>query len=112
MADDGLERLQVLGRVAVELNVGDMARVRERVVRRLDLYLVERADVVAHRHVEAVRVVVAVGDALDGAVARAVHAHEAAGQALGGRGYQAVVHLALGRQAVQVAAHVPDDLEP
>ena len=78
---------------------------------RLDLDLLERADVVVHRHMEAVRVVVAIGHTGDGAVARAVHAHEAPGQALSGRGDERVVHAALARHAVHVVAHVPHDLQ-
>ena len=76
MADNGLERLKVVAGVAIKLHVADVAAVRKRVIRSLDSYLVERADVVVHGHMEPVRVVVAVGHTGNNAVAGAIHAHE------------------------------------
>ena len=110
-AHDALEGLDVLGRVAVEFDVADVARVAERVVRRLDADLVVRADGIPDRNVEGVGVVLAVRDAGDLAVALAVHADEAAGQALGGRGEQGEVHAhGLGLVVAEIA-HALDDHE-
>ena len=111
VADDAFEGLQVVGWVAVELDVADVAAVGERVVGRFQGNLVEGGDVEVHRHVEAVGVVVAIGHAGDDAVTLAVDAHEATGQALGRRGDERVVHAALLRDAVAVAAHVAHDLQ-
>ena len=102
VTDDRLERLEVVGRVAVKLDVGDVAAVGQRVIRRLDGDLVEGRDVVIHRHVEPVGVVVAIRNAGDHAVALAVDAHETARQPLGRRGDERVVHAALTRDAIAV----------
>ena len=110
-AHDGLERLDVVGGVAVELDVADVAGVRQRVVGRFLLDLLVRRDGEPHGNVERVRVVLAVGHAGDLAVALLVHADEAAGQALGGRGEQAVVEARLLGALVAELAHVADDLE-
>ncbi|MPN35146.1 hypothetical protein SDC9_182641 [bioreactor metagenome] len=80
--DDLLEGFEVLRRVSVQLDIGDMARVGQRVVGRFDADLIVRADREIHRDVEAVGVVVAVGHALDLAEAFGVHAHKAARKAL------------------------------
>ena len=50
-ADDFLEGLDVLRRVAVHLDVGDMPCVLERVIRCLDADLIIGADVVVDGHV-------------------------------------------------------------
>ena len=76
-------------RVAVQLDIGDMAGVGQLVIRRLQPDLLNCAEIgIVHRHVEAVGVVFAVGNARDHAVLLAVDAHKASGQALGGRGEQ------------------------
>ena len=110
-ADDRLERLQILRRVTVQLDVADVAAVGERVVGRLQGDLVVGGDIEVHRHMEAVGVVVADGHARDNAVAGAVDANEAAGKAFGRRGDERVVHATLLRHAVAVGTHVADDLQ-
>ena len=79
-ANDLLECLEVLGGIAVELDVGDMTRVGQRVIRRLELDLIERVDGEVDRDMEGVGVILAVGHALDGAEALLVDADESAGQ--------------------------------
>ena len=81
-ADDLLECLDVLRRVAVHLNVGDVPRVLERVVRRLDADLVVRADVVVDGDMTGVRHVGAVGDTGDDAVRLLVRTLELSRRAL------------------------------
>jgi len=111
VADDRLEGLKVLGRVAVKLDVGDMTRVGERVIRCLDLDLLERIDWEVHRHMEAVGVVIAIGHAGDGAIAGAIHADETTGKAFCRRGEQCVVALSLLREPIEIRTHMADDLQ-
>lgn len=61
-ADDLLERVEILERIAVKLDVADVTAVGEGVIGRLQLDLAERADVVVYRDMEGVRVVIPVGD--------------------------------------------------
>ena len=109
-ADHALERVDVLADVAVQLDVADVAGVRQRVERRFLLDLLERADVVIHRDVEGIRVILAVGHALDLAVALLVDAQEPPGKALGGRREQRPVEAGLPALFVEAFAHVADDL--
>ena len=110
-ADDLLKGVQVLGRVAVQLDVGDVAGVGQLVVGRLELDLAEGGDREVDRDVERVGVVLAVRDPRDHAVALAVHLDKAAGQALGRGGQERVVEVGLLALGVQARAHVADDVQ-
>lgn len=111
VADDVLESLEVVLRVAVELDIGDMAAVCQGVIRSLLLYLLVGRDREVDRDMEGVGVVGAVGDAGDGAVLLAVDADEAAGKSLGGRGDEREVHAVLLRRLVGALAHEADYFE-
>ena len=82
VANDFFERLHVVYGVAVELDVGDVSAVRERVVRRFELDLIECGDLVVDGNVERVRVVVPVCNAGDNSVLFLVYADESAGVAM------------------------------
>ena len=110
-ADHRLKRLDVVGGVAVQLDIADVAGVGQRVVRRLLVDLVIGGDVKPHRDVERVGVIVAVGDARDVAVALFVHPDKPSGQALRRGGQQGEVHLHLLALAVAVVAHIFDNLQ-
>ena len=87
-----------------------MPGVRQRVERRLLLDLLEGADAVVHRHMERIRVVFAVGHALDLTVFFLVNAQEAAGKAFGGRREQRPVEARLAALLIHTRAHIVDDL--
>ena len=111
VAHNALKGLEVGRRVAVHLDIGDVAGVGQLVIGRFQTDLFRRADGEIDRYVEAVGVVFVVGDALDRAENLAIHAHEAAGQALGGRRQQRDVHVELLAVFVAAAAHMADDLQ-
>ncbi len=103
---DNLEdRHGVLLRLAVELDIGDVAAARDGVERRLEADLLGDGHRLAHVDVERVDVVVAVRDARDLAVALAVHAGEAAAEPLGRGGQHRVVEAVLGLVFVYYAVH-------
>ena len=110
-ADHLLKGLQVVGGVAVHLDVADVAGVGEGVVGRLDPDLVVGGDGVVHRHVEGVGVVLPVGDPLDGAVPGPVQLDEPAGQALRRGGQQGEVQPPLLALLIHPRPHVGDDLQ-
>lgn len=110
-ADDGLERLDVLRRVAVHLDVGDVARVLEGVIRRLDADFIDGADWIVDRHMARVRHVVAVGDAFDDAILFTVRALELTGGRLRGRCKAAPVHVLALHVVIHALAQVADDFK-
>ena len=110
-ADDGLKGGQVAGGVAVHFHVGDVAGIGQGVVGRFPLDLIKGADVVIDRYMEAVGVVIPVGDALDLAEDLLVDADEAAGQALRRSGQQGEVEAGGLGLLVAALAHMADDLQ-
>ena len=86
-----------------------MSAVGQRVVGPLDANLVHCRDWEIDRHMETVRIIVAVGDALDLAVTMAVDAHEPAGKTLGGRRNQAPIQLGALRFVIHTLPHVTDN---
>ena len=110
-AHNRFKRIQILGRVAVHLDVGDVTRVRQRVIRRFQPDLVKRADRAIHRDVEAVGVILAIGHARDFAVALLVELHKPAGKPLRRGRQQRVIQLLLRAPRVAALAHVADDLQ-
>ena len=106
-----LERLEVLGRIAVELDVRDVACVCKCMVRSFDLDLIEGVDREVYRHVEGVGVVVAVGNTLDNAEALLVDADEAAGQTLSRGSEAGEVELHLVALLIELLSHKADDLQ-
>ena len=97
-----IKGIQVLAGVAVQLDIGDVPAVGQRVVGSLQADLLEGVDVVVDRDVEGVGVVVAVGDARDDAEALAVHPDKSAGQPLCRGGDQRKVEL----RSVRVASSI------
>ena len=63
-ADDALKGVKVLHRVAVQLHIGDVTGVGQRVIGRLQLDLFNRTDVVINRDMEGICVVFPVGRGL------------------------------------------------
>ena len=110
-ADDLLEGLQVVGGIAVHLDIADVAGVGEGVVGGLNPDFIVGGDGVVHRHVEGVGVVLPVGDPLDGAVTGPVQLDEPAGQPLGGGGDEGKVEAPFGGLLVHAGPHVGDDLQ-
>ena len=110
-ADDRLKGFKVGGGIAVQLHIGDVAAVGQLVIGRLNRDLVERADVVIHRHVEGVGVVFPVGHAGDNPVFCLVHPDKAAGEALRRGGDQGEVQAVLLARFVHALAHVAHDLQ-
>ena len=110
-AHDLLECGQILQRIAVHFNVGDMAAVRQRMIGCLDAELVKGRDRIIHRHMEAVRVILTVRYAGDHAEALGIHPDEAAGEALRRGGKAGEVQTAGRRLSVGTVADAADDLK-
>ena len=110
-SDDRLEGLRVLGGIAVQLYIADVARVCEVVIRRLDRDLLESSDREVYRHVEGVCVVIPVSDARQLAVLLSVDLDESAGESLSRCSQQSEVEAGLRALSVAELSHVLDDLE-
>ena len=104
------ERFEIVRGVAVKLHITDMSRIGERMERRLYLYLVVRADVVVHGHVEGVGVIIPVGHARYYAVLLLVYAHEPARKSFGGGRDKPEVEPRLLRHSVEIFSHEPHDI--
>ena len=111
LADDSFEGVDVLGRVTVELDVGDVAGVAEFMVGGFDFDFLEGGDWVIDRDVEGVGVVFAVVDVLDFAEFFAVFLREATSEAFGRGGKEGEVQGVLLAVFVAAFAHVGDDVE-
>ena len=94
-ADELLKGLDILAGVAVQLDIGDVAAVGQRVVRSFQPDFFEGVDVEVDRDVERIGIILAVGDAGDGAEAFAVDLDKPSGQPLGGGGDEREVEVAL-----------------
>ena len=110
-ADELLKGLDILAGVAVQLDIGDVAAVGQRVVRRFQPDLLKGVDVEVDRDVERIGIILAVGDAGDGAEAFAVDLDKPSGQPLGGGGDEREIEVALFALGVHPGAHVADDLQ-
>ena len=108
---DLFESVQVLRRVAVQFHVADVPRIGERMVRSLERELLECRNLVVHRHMERVGVVVAVGHARNDAELFLVHTHEATGKTFGRCCKQAEVQTQALGFLVAEFTHVADNLE-
>ncbi len=84
--DDLHDGLLVMGRVAVNLDIEDVAAGGQRMIGRLDLGLVARGAMIVHRHMVGVGVVILVGHARNHAERLAVFLGEFAREALGRSG--------------------------
>ena len=106
---EGLEGVDVACRIARQFDVRDVTAVGEGVIRSLNADLVRSTDVVPDRHVEAVGVVLPVGDSRDRPVTLTIHPHESPRQSLRrcGQGRE-VQPGALGR-LVHPLSQVADD---
>ena len=111
-AHDAFKCVDVFARIAVELHVADMPRIRERVKRRFSANLFIGADGVIHRHVKRVCVILSVRNAGNFAVFLLVYAHKAAGKPLCGRCEQGEVEAGLTAFFVHFLPHMGDDLKP
>ena len=110
-AHDLLECWQILQRVAVHFNIGDVPAVRQRVIGRLDAELVKGGDRIIHRHMEAVRVILAVRHAGDHAEALGIHPDKAAGKALCRGGKAGEIQAASRRFTVSAVTDAANDLK-
>ena len=72
IADDGLKRLRILAGIAVKFHVGDVSRIGQGMVGRLNVNLAEGPDGKVDGHMEGVGVVLPVRHAGDGAVTGAI----------------------------------------
>ena len=108
---DLFEGIQVLRRVAVKFDIADVTSVGKRMVRGFQRNLLESGNLVVHRNVERVGVVVAVGHARDNTELLLVHTHETTGKAFGRRSEQAEVEAETFGFLVAEFAHVADNLE-
>ena len=77
-----LKGVQILERVAVQLDIGDMSAVGERVIGRLQTDLLKGVDLVVHRDVEGVGVVFPISYTGDNTVLLLVDAYKPAGETL------------------------------
>ena len=111
VADDLLEGFRVIGHLAVELNVGDMATVGEGMIGGLQLNFAEGADGIVDGDVEGVGVVFAIGDFGDGTKALAIHPNESSGKSFGRCGDEREVEAGFGGATVGIVAHMADDFE-
>ena len=111
-AHDLFKRLQILRRIAVQLHIGNVSGVRQRMIGRFGANLLRGADAVIYRHMEAVGVIIAIGYAGNFAVLFAVDLHKASGKPLRRRGEQGHVHIQFLRGAIAQLAHVADDFQP
>ena len=109
--DNRLERIHVVGGIAVQFNIADVTGVGQCVVRRFLLNLLEGRDVVPHRDVEGVGVVIFVGHTRNHTEAFFIHADKASRQSLCRCCQQREVHLGLLTLAVAVSAHIADDFQ-
>ena len=105
------EGFGVLAGVAVQLDIGDVPAVGQRVVGSFQANLLEGVDVVVDRNVEGVGVVVAVGDARDDTEALAVNLDKSAGQPFCRGGNQRKVELHLFAGSIHPRPHMTDDLQ-
>ena len=110
-AHDRFKCFQVLGRVAVQLNIADVAAVGHGVVGGFAANLFKRRNRIIYRHMERVCIVFAVGDARNHAVPCAVDAHEASGKTFRGGCNQREVEVILRGGLVHALAHVRDDAQ-
>ena len=110
-AHDLFKRFEVLRWITVQLHIGNVSRVGERVIGRFGTNLINGADVIIHRHMEAVGVVFAIGNARDNAVFLRVDLDEAAGKSLRGRGQQRYVQAKAVARIVAELTHVADDFK-
>ena len=62
-ADDGLKGLEIMRRIAIHLHIADMAGIREIMIRTLDLDLFCGGNRIVYGNMEAVRIIIAIGDA-------------------------------------------------
>ena len=100
-ADELLKGLDILAGVAVQLDIGDVAAVGQRVVGRFQPDFFESVDVEVDRDVERIGIILAVAVDLD----------KPSGQPLGGGGDEREVEVALFALGVHPGAHVADDLQ-
>ena len=101
----------VVGSVAVNLYIEDVAATGQVVVRSLDLSLLQRCTLVVYRHVVGVGIVVAVCNARDNAKLLAVLLGKLAAQALGWGSQHGVVVVIFLAEFVGTVAHVGHDLQ-
>ncbi len=110
-ADDLHDGLLVVGRVAVDLDIEDVAASGQRMIGRLDLGLMARRTVIVDRHMVGVGVVILVGHARNHAERLAVFLGEFARETLGRSGEDGIVVLVFLAELVDAAAHVAHDLQ-
>ncbi len=111
VTDNLLEGFGIVCHLAIELDVGNVTAVGKCVVGRFEFHLAEGADRIVDRYVEGVGVILAVGDFGDSAETLAVHAHEASGKSLGGRGDKREVQAGLLGGLVGIVAHMLNNLK-
>ena len=110
-ADDGFESLNIVGWVAVELDVANVPSIAEIMVWRFDFDFVESGDWIINWYMERVSVELAVVDAFDFAEFFAIHLGEAASKTFGWGGKQREVELVFLAIFVATLAHMGDDVE-
>ena len=96
-ADNLFESFEVIGRIAVHLNIGDMTGVGERMIGSFQLDLFESGDWEVDGDVETVGVVFTICDAGNDTETLTIYADKSSGETFGGGGKNAeVVLVALG----------------
>ena len=110
-ADYLLKGFEILGRIAVQLNIADVTAVGKRVIRRFAANLLKRANREIHRNMERVGVLLTVGHAFDQAIPLAVNLHKPSGQTFGRGRNEREVEVIFLRCLVHAVPHVLDDLK-
>jgi hypothetical protein len=109
-ADDSFESGDVLRRVTIELDVGNVTGVTKIMIRGFDFDFVEGADWIVDWYVEGIGVEFPVGDAFDFAEFFAIDFGEATGNAFGWSGKKAEVEFVLLAVFIAFLTHMSDDI--
>ena len=102
--NDFFESVEVLGRVAVKLNVSDVTSVRQGMIRRFKLDLLPRGGIEVNRNMEAIGVIFAIGNAFDFSETLAVDLINRR-QPLCGRSKEREIQLHLSGFLVKIMTH-------
>ena len=110
--DNALKRLDVLRRVTIHLDIGDMTSILECMVWRLNANLVDSLDGVINRHMRGIRHVRPVRNTFDYPIILAVAALELACRRLSRRAECRPVHMLIFRIFIGSRPQMADNLEP
>ena len=109
--DDLLECFKIRGSVTIHLDIRDVTGIGEGVIGGLETDLIENRRVVVHRDMEAVRIILLVGDSLNLAEPILIDPQESAGQTFGGSRQKGVIEAGFRRHFIAIRTHMCHDLK-